>query len=294
MIASEPESREIFAQNVFNFLEKWELDGFDFNWEYPALMGGDSSIDKENFVLQLAELKRILFPTYLLSIAVAAHQSKASLAYDIPSISQHVNYINLKSFDLHEASDGYLGIHSALYTGPDANRMQNVDACVKYWLSRGAPRNKLVLGIPTYGRSFTLLSPEQNEIGNPVSGEGNAGKYTITPGFLGYNEICENNWPRQWESRQLVPYAFSNDQWVGYEDSDSVKIKAEYAMQNVLAGVLLMSIDTDDFRGNCGNGKFPLLTMAYNIINDIQVCTYLKKIYWSVPCKYRFYFFFLC
>lgn len=50
----------------------------------------------------------------------------------------------------------------------------NVDSAVKYWIEKGAPASKLVLGLATYGRTFTL-STVQTDLGAPASGAGNAG-----------------------------------------------------------------------------------------------------------------------
>lgn len=43
---------------------------------------------------------------------------------------------------------------------------------MKFYINEGADRNKLVLGIPTYGRSYTLLNAESTEIGAPTDGPG--------------------------------------------------------------------------------------------------------------------------
>ena len=55
----------------------------------------------------------------------------------------------------------------------------------------GASRSKLILGIPTYGRSFTLSSSSKTPP-NYFSGAGNAGPILNQAGFLGYQEICLN------------------------------------------------------------------------------------------------------
>ena len=59
-------------------------------------------------------------------------------------------------------------------------------------LDLGASKEKLVLGIPTYGRSFTLSSSSKTPPNAYFSGAGNAGPILNQAGFLGYQEICLN------------------------------------------------------------------------------------------------------
>ena len=50
------------------------------------------------------------------------------------------------------------------------------------------------MGVPLYGRTFTLASPNNNGIGaNAVGAGGSAGPYTRLIGTLGYNEVSFQN-----------------------------------------------------------------------------------------------------
>ena len=59
---------------------------------------------------------------------------------------------------------------------------------MKYWLSLGAPAEKLLLGFPTYGRTYRLTTATSS-LGAPANGAADAGPYTRTEGFWAYYEV---------------------------------------------------------------------------------------------------------
>lgn len=156
-----------------------------------------------------------------------------------------------------------------MYAGPnDVQAWQkelNVDACVKFWLKYGTPANKLIVGMPFYGKSYTLANQNNHGIGAASAGAGIAGPFTGEQGTLGYNEICLKNWQTVFDNTQQVPYAYSGDQWVGFDNVQSITVKSNYVVNNNLGGAMVWSLETDDFRGNCGPA-YPLLNKIYSIV----------------------------
>lgn len=258
-IASSAATRANFAQSILQFAQRFGFDGFDFDWEYPGCM----------------ELHRVLRQHGLeFGIAVAATETSARISYDIPRVAANVDFINLMTYDFHGSWNTFTGINGAMYAGPHdiwpIQREMNVDASVRFWLSQGAPRNKLVLGIGAYGRSFTLASIANNGVGATAISGGHGGPFLGEYGFLGYSEICTNiirqQWTRVWESTQMCPYAFRGNQWVGYDDLQSVNYKLNFIIRQNLGGSMWWSIDTEDHLNLCGQGRNPLLTMARNMM----------------------------
>ncbi len=54
--------------------------------------------------------------------------------------------------------------------------------------------------------------------------------------------------------------AVKGTKWFGYDDKASARKKAEYAIDKGIAGAMVWSIDTDDFHGICGQGKYPIIS----------------------------------
>ncbi|XP_053662726.1 chitinase-3-like protein 1 [Anopheles marshallii] len=265
-VAGDSQRRTTFARNAVSFLQQYRFDGMDIDWEYP------DAEDKANFVLFLQELAKAFAPyNYLLTVAVGAPEWRANESYDIPAISRIVNYINLMTYDM----DGDYGVtrhHAAIFQGSvddtDFKRQLNVDAVIRYWLSKGASANKLTLGVPFYGHTFKLANPGVDGVGAPTSGVGTKGPYTQQPGFLGYNEICESSFSKkQFDSVQGAAFASGNGEWVSYDTVESISRKCNLIAKYGLGGGMVWSIETDDFKGTCGP-KFTLLNALNGCVNN--------------------------
>jgi chitinase len=67
-------------------------------------------------------------------------------------------------------------------------------------------------------------------------------------------QVCEltSDWERKFDDQQKVPYKYKGDQWIGYDDDESVALKVQFAKDHNLAGVMVWTVDMDDFLGYCG------------------------------------------
>lgn len=119
----------------------------------------------------------------------------------IPLLARHVNWITVVAYDYHTGWGSETGHVAPLYRHPDdLSPFLNANFSVTYWISKGVPAEMIVLGIPTYGSSFTLSenTQDQVEVSPPgfrvkVAGPGEPGKFTRSAGFLAYHEVRANN-----------------------------------------------------------------------------------------------------
>ena len=128
------------------------------------------------------------------------------------------------------------------------------DSGISLWHQQGAPLEKLLLGTPFYGRSFTLTSVNQNKPGAASVGPGAPGKYTNEEGFLSYFEICskirsEQGWTTKRDSDGNV-YAVRGDQWVGFDTDNAVKRKVHMRLRSTQFQMFAHGERLLDFRCN--------------------------------------------
>uniref|UniRef100_A0A182NTI3 GH18 domain-containing protein n=1 Tax=Anopheles dirus TaxID=7168 RepID=A0A182NTI3_9DIPT len=262
-VAADVLLRETCARNVRQFCETHGFDGVDINWIGPA------STDTNNFVLLLAALATELHATgRLLTVSVSASDSYTYDAYDIAGIAAHVDCILLMAFDYYGWWDSYTGHNAPLYRAErdrtDLQAKLNVAHSVSVWLERGAPRDKLILGLAAYGRTFTLANVDVCGPREAAKAKGRAGPYTRDAGTLAYFEVTEalgaNAGARTtWDEEQCVPYAVCDGQWISYDDASSVREKCKYIVRESLGGAMLWTIDRDEFQ----NDRFTLLRTVH-------------------------------
>ncbi|XP_046650642.1 mast/stem cell growth factor receptor-related protein Kit-like isoform X2 [Daphnia pulicaria] len=286
-MAQTPETRKAFIQSVLAFIKKHGFDGLDMDWMYPGSREGSRVQDKENFALLLQEMRAEFDKSgLLLTAGISAKLEVIDLGYDVPAVSQHLHFIHVKAFDYNGQWNNQTG-HNAPLRSPvsssviEPNLRRSVEDTVKYLQKLGATPEKLVIGVPFFGRTFNLVDRNLHEIGFASNGSGFQGPYTTEDGLLGYNEICKeltkiqegDKWVEQWDDVAQVPYMYNGNKWVSYDNEKSVAVKARYAFDQGLAGLMIWSIDTDDFLPECSNVKYPLL----RAINSAFKAAYIDK-----------------
>ncbi len=63
------------------------------------------------------------------------------------------------------------------------------DDAMTYWEQEGTPREKLILGLPLYGRGFRLEDPSNNGRYAPTNGGTPPGTYSRENGIASYYEV---------------------------------------------------------------------------------------------------------
>ena len=181
--------RTNFVNNMVSFANQYNLDGVDIDWEFPS-----DGTEANNFLLLIQQLSTAMHNNgKLCTMAVVAYGGTSI----VNGIFSAVDFLNIMAYDEnnYQHSTYDLGVQS-----------------VNYWVGRGLPASKAVLGVPFYGRD-------------------NCCDYKT----VGYNDIL---------AMGGSPNSDTYNNEIGYNGIPTMKQKTAYAMQ-ACSGIMIWSLDTD-------------------------------------------------
>lgn len=265
-------SRTKFADSAVRFIREWGFDGVDLDWEYPVeggLVDGRPE-DKRNFTLLLQKVRQKLDEAgkqdgkeYLLTIASGANPNYVKNT-ELDQVQAQLDWINIMTYDFHGGWENVSGNNAPLYfdpkdPSPGATSFY-VDAAVEGHLKAGVPKDKLILGIPFYGRGWTGCDGTDHGLyqscSGPSEGTWEAGVFDFS--HLEKDYINKNGYTRHWNDQAKVPYLYNpaNKTFISYDDVESIGYKTDYIKSKGLAGAMFWELSSDR------NGT--LLNKVYN------------------------------
>ena len=139
------------------------FDGVDLDWEYPVEGGVEPGRpeDKKNFTALVTEFRNqldALKPGLLLTAALPAEEEYYK-NFELQAISKPLDFISIMAYDLHWNSEPVTNFHSALFPDPSDPSKPPLDKrygdyAVRRFLLAGVPPEKIVFGVPFYGKGW--------------------------------------------------------------------------------------------------------------------------------------------
>ena len=248
-------SRKVFVESAVAFVRRHDLDGFDVDWEYPGMVGDGNMFrpeDKENFTALMAELRAALsregkVMKRPLRLTFAAGASSEFLEHtEMAKVQASVDFVNLMTYDFRVAgAEGEAGHHANLYPNPTDPHQASADRGVREFLAAGVPPGELVLGVPFYGRAWSLATAEARGLYQ----RGKAPAERIETGYasLAADRIGKGGFERVWDDKAQAPYLWNADKkvFISYEDPESLRLKCRYIREQKLAGVMFWEYYSD-------------------------------------------------
>jgi GH18 family chitinase len=189
-MASKLKTRQRFIKNLSKFVDTYKLDGVDIDWEFPDLPRSG-----------------VYFDTLMMDLWTEFHpKNKLVTCALVPSAynGKHINSFSFQYMD-------FMNIMAYDGGAPHSSYQYGVSS-VEYWVARGLPKEKAILGLPFYGRNKS-------------------------DGQMAYNEIVN-------QDKAASQVDITGD--MEYNGQPTIRLKTQYALQNA-GGVMFWEMSQDTF-----------------------------------------------
>jgi chitinase len=252
-IAAYAQSREKFAKSAVKLMKNHGFDGIDIDWEFPGQRAEDNIFrpsDKENFTLLLSELRKQLEietkinnQHYLLTIAAATDQEYMNHT-DLKKAHQYLDFINLMCYDFYNGWFYQTGHHANLYPSKEEKFGGNsISESVDRFFKEDVPANKLIVGIPFYGRKWEKVTPENNGLyQSALTGSAIVAYGEITAALKSgkFQELYDDS------AKASYLWNAQDNIFISYETPKEIALKTAFIKQKKLGGAMFWEYSLDN------------------------------------------------
>ena len=257
-MAADPIKREKFINDCKRLIDMG-FAGIDIDWEYPDYEGMNIEnfdfSDYANFTTLMEEIRDAIGPDKLLTAAFSCVPARIE-NMEWNKLNSVMNYYNMMTYDMDGGWSDRTGHNSALY---GTENTFSWDKTFRYLTEeKGIAPEKINMGIAFYGRGVVTnnaasLGATTHKIDMVIDPDGPVnrasdlntwGKYFEQPNYF-YIKQKTTNWTHFWDDFAKVPYATNGNSFISYDNEESVRLKAEYVMNNQIAGVIIWHVTGD-------------------------------------------------
>ncbi|KAJ3932168.1 MAG: glycoside hydrolase family 18 protein, partial [Lentinula lateritia] len=283
------ENRTQFVKAITDFATNYSLDGINFDWEYPNKQGIGCNIvnanDTDNFLAFLQELRTDPVGANLtLSAATAItafFDSKGNALTNVSAFADVFDFVTVMNYDVWGSWSTGVGPNAPLNDSCAAkpNQQGSAVSAVAAWYTAGMPAEKIVLGVPSYGHSFSVNQtsafvsstelaayPPFNATAFPLGDswdtgatepdacgllESNGGVYDfwslIENGYLDTEGNFTSEFPHRFDECSQTPYLYVEDAelMISFDNAESFTAKGNFIAEYGLAGFAMWEAGGD-------------------------------------------------
>ncbi|MEV0591070.1 glycoside hydrolase family 18 protein [Nonomuraea cavernae] len=184
--------------------------------------------------------------------------AKIDAGFEVARVFRQLDFATVQGYDLRGSWETRTGHNANLLTDRrDPNPVRySVDQTVRDYLSRGAPRRKLVIGVPAYGQGSTGVTGGGDGLYQPAIGSA-PGKWAA--GTEDYKDLVTKPGKRHRDLRTGTIWSYDGNELWSYDDPAVLVQKAAYIRLKGLGGSMMWSLDQDDDRASLTTALYSVL-----------------------------------
>ncbi|KAF5386102.1 hypothetical protein D9615_002550 [Tricholomella constricta] len=233
-----PALRANFVHSAVKILEDYGLDGLDVDYEYPTndeqARGYVALLHELRVALDKHALAKGVNCKFLLTIAAPCGPTNYEKLH-IAEMDKSLDFWNMMAYDFSGSWDQIANHQANVFGGPIS-----ASEAIHYYINKGVPRSKIVMGIPLYGRSFMGTQG----LGTPFSGVGGGSweqgvyDYRALP-LPGSHVLRDEKALASWT------YDYTKQEMVSFDNEEVARWKGEWIKKEGLAGSMFWELSGD-------------------------------------------------
>lgn len=224
--------RKTFVKSVKRLVDTYGLDGIDLDWEFPTTENGGHTAtpqDDRNYVAFVKELRKALGKDKLISY----YSNNSGLYIDHKGMAPYVDHVHVSGYNLASPKKGQRGGHQCqLYPSKRLGEWSILRSVEKH-IDLGVPKEKILLGIPYFGRGRDPF-PSYTE--------------------CRYFDQHDGGLQIVWDEEAQTPYYADKEGnlLLGFDDERSIAAKFDFIRANGFPGVFVWHHAADFPDGRLG------------------------------------------
>ncbi|KAG2039732.1 glycoside hydrolase family 18 protein [Suillus americanus] len=281
------ENRTAFVKTVIDFVDRHDLDGVNFDWEYPNKQGiGCNIVNSDDTANYLSFLQELREESCNITISAAVsitpfRDSNGNPLINVSAFADALDYIAIMDYDIWGSWSSAVGPNAPLddACASSSEKQGSAVSAVKAWSNAGMPIDQIVLGVPSYGHSYSVKPsdafvsgtktlaayPAFNSSNQPVGDawdntgsvdscgvyQGSGGTFNfwglVDGGFLNSEGTTAQGIYYRFDSCSQTPYVYNetSEVMISYDNAASFTAKGTYIKNTGLLGYAMWQAGGD-------------------------------------------------
>ena len=209
--------RAAFAADCKRLMDEYGLDGFDFDWEFPA-----DEEQEANYISLFRDVRQALGDDKVVTAAAGFFAN----GFDMREAMKYLNYVNLMTYDMGWQAPYH---HTSLRRS-ELSGVSTIEESVDSFYKKGLDYKDMVLGLAFYGR-----------------GDDNYFKGWTDYCAIVDRDLAAEGLEERWDSIACVPYIVDSlgTLVIGFDNAESLKLKCDYIKEKGLRGGMYWRTEHD-------------------------------------------------